>query len=47
MGIMLAAGLIMAVLVILSKPVPNPVAWLFFAGLVISFVSALLAKREA
>ena len=44
--IMLIAGIIMALLVVLSRPVPDLVAWIFFAGLVISVVSALFVKKR-
>jgi hypothetical protein len=44
--IMLIAGIIMALLVVVSKPVPNLVAWIFFLGLIISIVSALLVKKR-
>ena len=44
-AVMLAAGMIMAVLVAVSKPVPNWTAWIFLAGCVISVVSALIAKK--
>lgn len=46
MIIMLIAGIIMALLVVISKPVPDLVAWIFFAGLVISIASTLLAKKD-
>ena len=46
MGIMLIAGIIMALLVVLGKAVPNPAAWVFFAGLVISVGSALFPKKK-
>ena len=46
MIIMLIAGIIMALLVVASKPVPNLVAWLFFVGLVISIASALFIKKS-
>ena len=44
--IMLIAGIIMALLVVASKPVPNLVAWIFFAGLIISIVSALFVRKH-
>ena len=44
--IMLIAGIIMALLVVVSKPVPDMVAWIFFLGLIISIVSALLVKKR-
>ena len=43
---MLIAGIIMAVLVIVSKPVPDLVAWIFFTGLIASIVSALFVKKH-
>ena len=39
-GIMLTALIVMALLVIMGKPVPDPVAWIFFAGMITSVVSA-------
>ena len=44
--IMLIAGIIMALLVVVSKPVPDVVAWIFFAGLIISIVSALFVRKH-
>ena len=44
--IMLIAGIIMALLVVVSKPVPDPVAWIFFAGLIISIASTLFVKKR-
>lgn len=35
------AGIIMAILVIVNKPVPAVVAWLFTIGLVIALVGSL------
>ena len=46
MIIMLIAGTIMALLVVVSKPVPNLVAWIFFVGLVISIASTLFVKKR-
>ena len=46
MLIMLVAGIIMALLVVAGKPVPDLFAWVFFAGLVISIVSALFVKKR-
>lgn len=42
--IMLAAGIAMALIVLVSKPIPDPVALVFFAGVVISIVSAFAGK---
>jgi hypothetical protein len=36
----------MALLVVISKPVPNLVAWIFFTGMIISIVSTLFARRR-
>ncbi len=44
--IMLIAGIIMALLVVVSKPVPDLFAWIFFLGLIISIVFALLVKKR-
>ena len=44
--IMLIAGIIMAFLVVISKPVPDLVAWVFFTGLIISVVSALFVRKR-
>ena len=46
MMIMLIAGIIMALLVVLSKPIPNLVAWLFFIGLAVSIASILFIKKH-
>ena len=46
MIIMLIAGIIMALLVVVSKPVPDLVAWLFFVGLAISIASGLFVKKS-
>lgn len=46
MIIMLIAGIIMALLAVAGKPVPDLVAWIFFAGLVISIVSTFLVKKR-
>ena len=43
---MLIAGIIMALLVVVSKPVPDMVAWIFFAGLFLSIASALFVKKR-
>ena len=44
--IMLIAGFIMAFLVVVSKPVPDLAAWIFFTGLIISIVSALFVRKR-
>ena len=46
MIIMLIAGTIMALLGVVSKPIPNLVAWIFFVGLVISIASTLFVKKR-
>ena len=46
MIIMLIAGIIMAILVVVSEPVPSLVAWIFFVGLVISTDSTLFVKKR-
>ena len=46
MIIMLIAGMIMALLIVVGKPVPNLVAWIFFVGLVISIASTLFIKKR-
>ena len=35
----------MALLVVVSKPVPELVAWVFFIGLIISIVTALFVRK--
>ena len=45
MIIMLIAGIVMVLFVAANKPVPDPVAWIFFAGLVISIISALFIRK--
>ena len=44
--IMLIAGIIMAFLVVASKPVPNLIAWIFFFGMILSLVSALFIRSR-
>ena len=46
MTVMMVTGIIMALLVLVSKPVPDVIAWIFCAGLVISFVSAIVANKK-
>ncbi len=46
MIIMIIAGIVMAILVVVSEPVPDLIAWIFFAGLVISIVSTLFVKKR-
>lgn len=40
------AGIIMAALVIASKPIPTLVAWLFVVGLIIALVSSFIALKK-
>lgn len=44
--IMLIAGVIMASLVVVSKPVPDVIAWIFFVGLAMSDASALFTRSR-
>ena len=44
--IMLISGIVMALLVVVSKPVPDLAAWIFFAGLAISIASVLFFKKR-
>lgn len=44
--IMLVAGIIMAFLVVVSRPIPDVVAWIFFTGLIISIASALFVRKR-
>ena len=44
--IMLIAGLIVAFLVVVSKPVPDLIAWIFLTGMIISLVSALFVRKR-
>ena len=46
MIIMLTAGMIMALLVVLGRPVPDLAAWLFFVGLAVSVVFTLFVKKS-
>ncbi len=46
MIIMIIAGIVMAILVVASEPVPDLIAWIFFAGLAISIVPALSARSR-
>lgn len=40
------AGISMGVLVLLDKPVPGLIAWIFFAGLIIAIVPDLLRSKK-
>ena len=40
------AGISMGVLVLLDKPIPDLIAWIFFAGLIIVIVPNLLKSKE-
>ena len=44
--IMLLAGIMMAIMVIFSRPIPTLMPGLFAAGVVIAIVSALINKRK-
>lgn len=44
--IMLIAGIMMALLVVFSRPIPTLIPALFAAGSVIAIVSALVNKRK-
>lgn len=46
MIIMLIAGIVMAILVVVSETVPSFVAWIFFVGLVISIASTLFVRKR-
>lgn len=46
MIIMIIAGIIMAILVVVSKPVPDLIEWIFFVGLAISIASALFVRSR-
>ena len=46
MYIMPAAGAVMAVPVVISKAIPNVVAWIFVVGAVLSLASALFSKKN-
>ena len=40
------AGISMGVLVLLDKPIPGLIAWIFFAGLIIAIVPDLLRSKK-
>jgi len=42
----LISGVIMAILIITSKPVPTAVAWLFVVGLIITLTSSLMELKK-
>lgn len=44
--IMLISGIIMAFLVVVSRPIPDVFAWIFFTGLIISIASALFVRKR-
>ena len=46
MIIMIIAGIVMAILVVVSETVPSFVAWIFFVGLVISIASTLFVRKR-
>lgn len=40
------AGISMGVLVLLDKPIPDLIAWIFFVGLIIAIVPDLLRSKK-
>lgn len=40
------AGISMGILVLLDKPIPDLIAWVFFAGLIIAIVPDLLKSKK-
>ena len=40
------AGISMSVLVLLDKPIPDLIAWIFFVGLIIAIVPDLLRLKK-
>ena len=40
------AGISMGILVLLDKPIPDLIAWVFFAGLIIAIVPDLLRSKK-
>ena len=46
MLILIIAGMIMGILILLGRPVPELTVWMYFAGVIIIFLSSLFAKRE-
>lgn len=42
----LISGIIMAILIITSKPVPTVVAWLFVVGLIITLAYSLMELKK-
>ncbi|NLT64808.1 MAG: hypothetical protein GXY01_10210 [Clostridiales bacterium] len=42
----LIAGIVMAIFVLIEKPIPDLVAWIFIAGLIITLISAFIVKRN-
>ena len=40
------AGISMGVLVLLDKPIPDLIAWIFFVGLIIAIVPDLLRLKK-
>jgi hypothetical protein len=42
----LIAGIVMAIFVLIEKPIPDLVAWIFIAGLIITLISAFIVKKN-
>lgn len=40
------AGIIMGVLVLMGRPVPDVAAWIFFAGTILTLVFTLFVKKK-
>ena len=40
------AGISMGILVLLDKPIPDLIAWVFFAGIIIAIVPDLLRSKK-
>ena len=40
------AGISMGILVLLDKPIPDLIAWIFFVGLIIAIVPDLLMRKK-
>ena len=40
------AGISMGILVLIDKPIPDLIAWVFFAGLIIAIVPDLLKSKK-
>lgn len=44
--ILIIAGTITGILILLGRAIPHLFVWMYFAGMIITFISSLIAKRR-